>query len=179
MRAFIAVDVPEGIRAVLSSAADMLGFDGIRLVQENNLHITMLFLGDIDESRVDDIKGIISKVNPDGFEVSLEGLGVFTPRMPKVIFAKVVDHSRSLLRTYNFLRAGVERLGLIVEDRQYIPHVTLGRLTGTQNLGYAGIEESLARIAVKQSFRCTGISLKSSILSQDGPIYKNLYSLPV
>jgi 2'-5' RNA ligase len=177
MRAFIAVDVPEEIRAVLASAADMLKFDGIRLVPEKNLHITMLFLGDIGESNIDGIKEIISKADTEGFEVSLDNLGVFTPRMPKVIFAKVQDKSRSLLRTYNFLKAGLEGMGLILEDRQYIPHVTLGRLTETQSLGYSGIEESLSQIAVSQSFRCTSISLKSSSLSQAGPIYTDLYSL--
>jgi 2'-5' RNA ligase len=177
MRVFIAVEIPDNVRALIASAADMLEFEGIRLVQERNLHITMLFLGEISADKAEQVKEVVSQLRPGGFDVSIDGLGVFTPRLPKIIYAKVVDHSKDLARTYGFLRTEVEKLGIMVDSRQYVPHITLGRMNTQKKIDYDELNSVLHRIAINQRFHCAAVSLKSSSLSGEGPTYKDIYSL--
>ncbi len=131
MRSFIAIELPETIKKALAEFQQELGKCGadVRWVRSENIHLTLKFLGDIEEDKADiiaeKIKGTC-KGQP-GFKLSISGTGVFpNNRSPRVLWAGI-----ELNDEINELQTGIEEamasLGFKREKRRFSPHLTLGR----------------------------------------------------
>lgn len=175
-RGFIAIDIEptEMIERFLSELRKAKA--RMKLVEPQNLHITLKFLGDTDENDVDSIenfmKDSVSGLKP--FNITLRGTGVFpNPRRINVIWIGMKDDG-STERIFQKLDKHLEKLGYRRESRKFSPHLTVARVKSVQdreNLisiinGYAN--EKFGDTLVKS------IRLKKSVLTREGPIYSTV-----
>lgn len=84
-RLFTALEVPGPIAFALSLLRG--GLPGARWISPENYHITLRFIGDVDESTADEVAEALSRIDRPRFELSLEGLGAFGSRRPHSIYA--------------------------------------------------------------------------------------------
>jgi 2'-5' RNA ligase len=177
IRAFVGIDVGDDIRRAAGTLQRQLAASGaaVNWTVPANYHITLQFLGDVDDRELADVCRAVAAVTrgEPPFRMRVTGLGAFpTPRRPKVIWAGMSDGSQDVRRLFAALEEPLAELGVYrKEDRPYTPHLTLGRardeaagqalaplLTQHQDWpgGYAEVEEVL---------------VYSSELRRDGPEY--------
>ena len=127
-RLFIAIDLPKPVCWQLGQlVADAPR--GVRPVRPAQLHLTLHFLGDVEDETCPALQEAIACVRHEPFAIEIRGTGVFPPRgRPTVLWAGVAD-SAPLTALHAALAAAIESCGLPVEHRPYVPHVTLARLT--------------------------------------------------
>lgn len=127
MRLFAAIDPPDPLRDRLERLQEGLPERG-RVAWEN-LHLTLGFFGDVDAHRAEDLDAALARIRFAPFEVSLSGVDVFGGGRPRLVYAAArggdpLDH---LARAVTEAARGV---GIAMEARRYVPHVTLARMKG-------------------------------------------------
>jgi 2'-5' RNA ligase len=166
-RLFVAIRPPPHIRAQL--LAQMGGVAGARWQRDDQLHLTLRFIGEVDRHRAADIADALRTIRVAPFDASLSGVGAFDRRgMIDALWAGVQprDPLTSLHRKID--RACVA-LGLPPEERAYLPHITLARFGRTGAL----VDPFLAAHAALTSapFTVAGFALFESQLGHDGARY--------
>jgi 2'-5' RNA ligase len=132
VRGFVAVLLPDGVRARLVATAVELRAraPGLAWVKAENLHLTLRFLGALDpgalERAREAVRAAAAGIRP--FTVTLGGLGGFpSPRAPRVIWAGVVAGGEALGALHAALEAALAARGIPAEGRAFHAHVTLAR----------------------------------------------------
>jgi len=133
IRAFIAMEISEEVRAKLSGLQTDLQklYAEARWVRCDDMHLTLVFLGEIAEDIVDVIAGAMDEVakNAVPFSYEIAGLGFFgPPRAPRVIWAGAKGNIQPLLSAQSALVTSLKELGFTLEERPFAPHLTLARL---------------------------------------------------
>jgi 2'-5' RNA ligase len=139
-RLFTAIRIPQALHDRL--AALQAGVPGARWVAPENFHITLGFLGDVEESRFEDLHDILNAVAGSasrGFSLTLDGTGAFGRKAPKLLWAGVQPCS-ALEQLQSKLTGRLARTGFLTEKRKFRPHVTLAYLAGGRARGEAGQE---------------------------------------
>jgi 2'-5' RNA ligase len=126
-RLFTAIEVPTEIGATFSLMRG--GLPGARWIDVENYHITLSFIGDIDDAAARDAAEALDGIRRPAFTVEIEGLDAFGGARPKSVHARVMQ-SPPLMELQAAQERLLRRLGLRIENRQYTPHVTLARLRG-------------------------------------------------
>lgn len=132
-RTFIGVDVGAEVRRAAGDVQANLARSGARVkwTAEENLHVTLLFLGDVDDRELMDVCRAVkaAAATEPSFALSVAGVGAFpNPRRPKVIWGGIADGLESLVRLHAALEQPLFDLGCYRrEERAYTPHLTLGR----------------------------------------------------
>jgi 2'-5' RNA ligase len=178
VRCFISVDVEESelLDAFVGVQEDLksTGAD-LKLVLRDNIHITMRFLGDIDERLVKKLKGFIGGVEFSPFHVKLRGVGVFPHlRRPRVVWVGLDEGVKSLFKVYKEVESGLIDLGFRPESRGFSPHITLARVrSGRDKMALLERLKGHANDSFGDFlFEC--IKLKKSVLTPKGPKYYTL-----
>jgi 2'-5' RNA ligase len=125
-RLFTGIEIPAEIGLALSSFRG--GLPGARWVDPENYHITLRFIGDIDERMADDLTSILGERRQRApMTITIDGLDSFGGGKPRAVFARTSGNG-----ALSELQAEQERLmrqvGLPPETRKFTPHVTLARL---------------------------------------------------
>ncbi len=134
LRTFIAVDLGKPLRDRLVALQESLARGGaeVKWVEVENLHVTLLFLGEVDERELPPLCRAVSVVcgRHDRFDLGLQTVGCFpNPRRPRVVWAGVGAGAPELVALHDSLEPPLLELGCYRrEERQYTPHVTLGRV---------------------------------------------------
>ncbi|MCJ7448442.1 MAG: RNA 2',3'-cyclic phosphodiesterase [Bacteroidales bacterium] len=177
-RIFIAMEVEPGdaLLRMLSSLKSLLGNEKIKWVDPGNIHLTLAFLGDTEDDRIK-VAGIMLKNTCSGFgefDFTLTGAGVFKNyNDPKVIWTGI-EESEKLIKLNDIINTGLKDTGFKVEDRQFRPHLTLGRIRFIKDIeGLKSVIEryqnnSIQKVHVKE------VILYESILKPTGPVYRPL-----
>ena len=126
-RLFTALELPADI--VFSLSLLRGGLPGARWIDAENFHITLRFIGDVDERTADDVASSLDQVSRPCFSVELNGLGAFGGRKPHSVWAGVAM-TPELAELQADLERRMQRLGLPPERRKFAPHVTLARVRG-------------------------------------------------
>lgn len=125
-RLFTALEIPAAMADELALMRG--GLQGARWIDKDNYHITLRFIGDVDERTANEVADALDGIQRTRFDVSLAGLDVFGGDRPRSIFVPVKSN-----QALHDLQAEQERmmrrLGLTPETRKFTPHVTLARLT--------------------------------------------------
>lgn len=177
-RTFIALKVnPEGdLLRMISSIKSLLADENIKWVDPANIHLTLAFLGDTEEKRISILSGMLKErcTGFGEFGFTLAGAGVFKNFWdPRVIWVGIRS-SEKLIMLYNVIAEGLKEEGFGIEERQFRPHLTLGRVKSykdTENL------KSVLEKYRDQQFQVVHVNeviLFESILMQTGPLYKAL-----
>ena len=133
-RLFTAIEIPSGIAQALSMLRG--GLHGARWIDPENYHITLRFLGDIDERQANDAAAILDEVRKPPFDLHFEGLDAFGGRRPRAVFASIgAEAALSELQAEH--ERLMRRIGLAPDTRKFMPHVTLARLRDTSSLDVA------------------------------------------
>ena len=124
-RLFTGLEIPPDISQSLSMLRG--GLPGGRWIDPENYHVTLRFIGDIDDYVAREIANTLERVDRKPFEVTVQGLSSFGGKKPRAVVA-CIQPSRPLMELQAELERLMRRFGLAPEGRKFIPHVTLARL---------------------------------------------------
>lgn len=126
LRLFTGLSLPKTVRRRLQLMQG--GVPGARWSASENLHLTLTFIGDVDEAAAEDIDEALASVRAEAFSLALRGTGSFAQgSRPKVLWLGVAADPR-LFQLKEKIDRALEIRRLPFENRKYTPHVTLGRL---------------------------------------------------
>ena len=152
----------------------------LKLVEIENLHFTVKFLGDVPDSVLEEVDAKVRKLTLQRMEVDVRGLGAFPDdKAPRVVWAGVgyedLDMvSKNAQVVIDALRGVGES-----DEREYHPHITLARLRSSTNI--EALQALLAAYASKDFGRTPimMLKLKSSTLTPRGPAYRDIKEYPL
>lgn len=178
IRAFISVSLTPEIRQKIGEAERDFDMKGIKLVEPSLIHVTLKFLGYIEENRVGEIEAALKKVTVRPFQAKMRSLGGFpNPRNPRVIW---VGAEGDFVELNKQVEALMEGIGFPVEGR-FQPHVTIGRVkfpTPEQKQKLPGLFEKYKDFDAGE-MTVDSIHLMKSTLSLKGPRYDVLKEIPL
>lgn len=153
-RLFTALEIPSEVGQSIAQLRG--GLPGARWIEPENYHLTLRFIGDIDDALAEEIADLLSRVERPAFDLRIDGLDSFGGNRPRAVVAAVpavaqlvelqADHERIM-----------QRVGL-QPDRKYRPHVTLARLRETSSRQVADF------LSIRQPFRSSPFSVLRFVL---------------
>lgn len=173
MRTFVAVDINDPqLVSSLQQVQEELKIDA-KPVNTQNLHFTLMFLGEVSDQISSRILEQLKTVNFSPFELNFVGLGAFPkPKFARIIWVGLDETGQKDLKNLaEMVQAKLAPLGFI-PDKPFEAHATIFRIKN--RLG--DITEKLARFSDKKfgTQRVTQFKFKQSILTPDGPVYSDL-----
>ena len=166
-RLFTGLEIPEDICQSLSMLRG--GLPGARWIDPENYHLTLRFIGDVDDTVAREVMFALGKVRRGGFELRLDGLNSFGGRKPRAVVATVTP-SPAVMELQAEHERLMQRIGIEPEGRKFTPHVTLARLRDSSSHDVA--EYLSARGAFRsQPFPVSNFVLFSSRASVGGGPY--------
>ncbi|MCX8092683.1 MAG: RNA 2',3'-cyclic phosphodiesterase [Candidatus Goldbacteria bacterium] len=143
----------------------------LRFIRKENLHITVKFLGEIQEKRIEKIKDIIEESCSDisKFKISCKRLSAFPSlTSARIIWVNVMDGADTIEKIYKKLENKLANIGFEKEKRKYIPHITIARAKSSID-----ITEYLHNFEINSM--ASEIVLYKSDLKPNGPIYTEIF----
>lgn len=143
---------------------------GARAVPEEQLHLTLRFIGEVDGTTFLDLKDSLATVQARPVYISIKGVGHFPPRgKPKVLWAGI-EPTAELIILRNKVNSALNQVGIEPEKRKFHPHITLARLNNSpvSRVGQFLTENSFLQIP---PFTVDILTLYSSTLTHKGPIH--------
>jgi 2'-5' RNA ligase len=147
----------------------------VKWVRPEALHLTLKFLGDVDEASEPSLRDALGQACKDARAVTLhiEGVGVFPDfRRPRVVWAGVAPDP-----VLELLQHGVEQafapLGFPTDGKPFRPHLTLGRAArDARPSAFTGLEDALGAIAFSETVVVPDVDLMESTLQSGGAVYQ-------
>ncbi len=172
MRTFVSIEIPALIRKKIYSLGEKIP-GRLSRVSEDNIHITLQFLGELDEGGLAKAEAVLNKLYGQPFRVTIKGISFFGGRDIHTIYANVIDHGR-IKQVYSDVGKLLSDADLDFEsEREYVPHATIARVKE----GSPEIREFIGQNSDQLfgEFEISSICLKKSTLSSKGPVYETLY----
>ncbi|MFC5368104.1 RNA 2',3'-cyclic phosphodiesterase [Salinirubrum litoreum] len=181
MRLFVSVDLPDALADPLADLQQEFGdAPGLRFTDPEQAHLTLKFLGEVDEKRVPEIEDAletaVDAAGVDPFDATVGGLGVF-PSMEyiSVVWVGIREGAgrEELTRLHEAVERETTALGFDPEDHDFTPHVTLARMNDARS------KVRVQQVVREQdptlgTMRVSQIRLKASELDRDGPTYSTV-----
>src|SRR5262249_41743342 len=124
-RLFTGLEIPPAVAESLSGLRG--GLPGARWIDPENYHVTLRFIGDVDDVVAHEVASMLGRVRRQPFEIRLEDLKSFGGRKPRAVVAAVAP-APALMELQAEHERLMQRVGLEPEGRKFSPHVTLARL---------------------------------------------------
>lgn len=177
IRTFIAVDFPQDYVKKITHIQSKLKNFNVKLVDPKLVHITLKFLGDVNESKIEHITEALDGITLPSFDASIGSVGVFPkPQYVKVIwlgaegnFEQLHDNVESALKPFKFKK----------DRRGYTAHATLARvkyIPKEEKDAFLAVLDELKNVEIG-TFNVGSIKLKKSTLTPEGPIYETLHEV--
>jgi 2'-5' RNA ligase len=188
LRAFIAIEIPPNIQVAIEKQTtrlrQALGDETVRWIPAQNMHLTLKFLGDIASSHVDFLKQLLTREATlhSQFDLQIGGLGSYpTSRRPRILWVGL-HIPAELVALQKSIETGTTRLGYEQEERDFAPHLTIGRVR--QNASPADLPKIRAAMDNIQlgnigTARVDSVHLFKSELQPNGSVYTKLFSAPL
>jgi 2'-5' RNA ligase len=177
MRLFFGLALPDSLRERLSHLR--FGVEGAKWSEPSNYHITLRFLGEIEEPLIDPLCEAAAEAGRGALTLSLSGVGHFkTGREPRVLWAGIGEGVEPLSALAARLERAAQGQGLEPDHRNYAPHVTLARMKSAR---LRHVETWLAEHAdfVSTPFTARRFHLYESRPGKSGPAYVPLVDFPL
>jgi 2'-5' RNA ligase len=167
-RLFIAIELPKACREELAALDPRI--KGLRWLPQSQLHLTLSFLGDVDNEREEKLRAELTAVRLPEFFLTIRGMGAFGGHRPTVVWAGVGTGHPHLFALHHHLQDAVLRAKIEPDLRPFHPHVTLGRARGVSR---ASLLPLLRRHAETEfaMVKVSGFILCSSVLDPEGAVY--------
>jgi 2'-5' RNA ligase len=175
MRLFIAIDLPEEWKRILAQPEESIGWlgRGVKWVEPRGIHLTLKFLGEVDEELVPDIRGGMAAacMGIEPFAIRLRGTGVFpNAKRPRVYWAGIEGPS-ALLALQARMDEELQRLGFPAEEHEFRAHLTLARIKDP--IGKQRMTDALLRFSLEsEPADVREVLLMRSHLSSEGARYE-------
>ena len=183
-RTFIALPLNDGVRRKLVRARDKLSSAGarVRWVAGGNLHLTLKFLGDVEDSDLNEVcrlaRESAAAVGPFDFRVA--GLSaVPASGQLRMVWAEIDEPTGRLAKLHALIEDAYATMGFRPENRRFRPHLTLGRVKGGRGVGE--LREAVDKFATTDLGQVAAAELivMSSQLTSTGPTYTPLATTPI
>ena len=166
-RLFVAIRPPRFVREQLLGV--MGGVRAARWQDDDQLHLTLRFIGEVDRHTADDIHAALAAIHHPSFQISLNGIGSFERRgRAETLWAGVVPHE-PVKTLHNKVDQALVRAGIAPDQRAYLPHITLARLNRASG-PIAGLLEESGGV-VSPPITVDSFGLYESQLTPDGAVY--------
>lgn len=147
MRLFIAIEIPDDLKKALGKLR--LDIPGARQVPDGQIHLTLAFLGEVDEETVATLTGELSRIRSPSFELCLSGAGCFPDRRrPRVLWVGLEQEQR-LNDLVDLLRKAALECGIPQEDRPFSAHITLARFKIPASIEVGAFLEQHAKLGLR------------------------------
>lgn len=168
-RLFVGLRPPAAIRRQLLGL--MGGIHGARWQNEDQLHLTIRYIGEVERPVAEDVALALGQVHFPPIEVALAGVGDFDDRRGRTnaVWAGVRPHD-ALVQLHRKVDQALVRVGLEPERRAYLPHVTLARLSGATGAADRFLADHAGLTSTP--FRFEHFLLFESTLGSEGAIYE-------
>jgi 2'-5' RNA ligase len=182
MRTFIAIELPEEIKKALSKLQEQLksAQADVKWVLAQNIHLTLKFLGEIDEEQLDKIVKILESISTEksAFSIRLSSVGAFPKtNYPRVIWAGIDKGDSETKDMAKLLDEKIAEIGIPAEDRPFSSHITIGRVRSGLNREKLASELNSSINEFGQEnlcFQVRKVTLFKSTLTPKGPLYEIL-----
>jgi 2'-5' RNA ligase len=168
MRLFIGLPIPAELANTLTRHARTIALPKARWTAPENIHLTLVFLGEVAEPNLPFIKHELDELAAAPFPIRLTNLNTF-PRAG-VLIAEI-DPTPRLLHLQAQITSRMAQCGFIPEDRPYRPHLTLARFHGQLRLSHS---QRTLPASLQLSFTADTVNLYRSNLTPNGPHYEIL-----
>jgi 2'-5' RNA ligase len=168
IRLFVAARPPQSVRHYLRSL--MHGVEGARWQDDAQLHLTLKFIGEVDDNRAIDIVDALRGVHAPSLEVRIDGTGFFARKGRLDCLWAGTAPAEGLEQLHRKIDRALVRCGLPPEGRAFRPHVTLARFGKQQGSAAAFLENCAA--ASSPPFMIDAFALFESLLSRSGSHYR-------
>jgi 2'-5' RNA ligase len=143
-RIFTGLEIPDDVAQSLAMLRG--GLPGARWIDPENYHLTLRFIGDVDDSVAHEVASLLGRVRRTPFELRFDSLSSFGGRRPRAVIAALAQ-TPALMELQAEHERLLQRIGLEPEGRKYTPHVTLARLRDTSSRQVADYLSTRALIA--------------------------------
>ncbi|MGE0725580.1 MAG: RNA 2',3'-cyclic phosphodiesterase [Alphaproteobacteria bacterium] len=169
IRLFVALELPPDLRLRLASLGG--GVPGANWTDEENMHVTLRFIGEVDEAQAADIDDALAGIRAPAVEVRVAGVGHFGDLEKARLLYAGVERSAALSHLQSKVESAVVRAGCPPERRKFAPHVTLARLRGAAPVRLMEFVAAHALLRA-EPFTADRFVLFSSFLSRERAIYR-------
>ena len=166
-RIFTGLELPLDVTQSLATLRG--GLPGARWIDPEDYHVTLRFIGDVDDTLAREVALLLGKVSRPPLELRLDGLSSFGGRRPRAVIATLAQ-TPALMELQAEHERLMQRVGLEPEGRKFIPHVTLARLRASSSRDVADYLSTRAAL-FSSSFRVSRFVLFSARASVGGGPY--------
>jgi 2'-5' RNA ligase len=173
VRTFIAIDLPPDMTDRVPPFQEILKQSAARLtlVDPRNIHLTLKFLGEVEEPLLSSIGDALRSLRSYPFSMALNGVAGNPPQAPRVIWCNVQDAGQCA-RLHARVEEVLAPLGIPRDPRAFTPHVTIARVKRFDPSLLPQVR-AVAQTTLG-TCRVSGLSFKKSTLTPRGPLYENL-----
>lgn len=181
IRAFIAIELNTEVKNVIAEIEKNLKLSGadVKWVKPDIAHITLKFLGEINQTQIITIKEIMSEITADCpcFKLGVCDLGVFPAiKSARIIWIGIKEGEEEILKLATILEEKLSVAGFPKENRPFSAHITIGRVKSPINRSDLASRIQQMQNIPKILSSVTNIILFKSILTPSGSIYEPLYT---
>lgn len=182
MRVFIAIELPDKIKDSLGNLQEQLkkAEADVKWVKPENIHLTLKFLGEVDDEKLKRISGAIEEAACENhsYKIRIHSLGAF-PKIDylRVLWVGVEEGDAETRKIAKTLEEKIMKIGIPKEERPFSSHITIGRIRSTLNRErlveeLKNLQENFGKENLE--FCVSKITLFKSTLTPKGPIYEGL-----
>jgi len=172
MRTFIALDFPLKVNSEIVKIQELIKKQNLflgKFTESENLHLTLKFLGDIDEEKIELVKERLSKIKFNLFEVHLGNVGIFTKFSPRILWIEL--RGRGLFELQKNIDEPLK--DLFKPEERFMAHLTIARIKKVFDKNK--FLDYIHQIKIpKLDFSIDKFYLKKSELFESGPVYEDL-----
>jgi len=166
-RCFISIELPELVREKIKKIQDILPEFKGKKTELANLHLTLKFLGEIDDEKIEKVREKLREIRYRRFEAGIDALGVFSPKFVKIVWLHLTNCDELQRQIDNSLK------DLFEKERRFMGHVTIARVKNIKDK--KEFLEKIKKIKVPEMRFCVSeFKLRQSILKPEGPEYRDI-----
>lgn len=173
-RIFINIDLPLEVRGIVKDVQEQIKIKQVKLIRLENAHITLCFLGYLNDKEINEVKNILNKVVPtfNSFTAKLSNI-LFFPNIKKArIISLGIESGGELEKLQEEIQEKLLKLSFNLEGRKFKPHLTLTRIKG--KIGQSELK-NISNVHIdNKKWKVREINLMQSFLEKDGARHKVL-----
>jgi RNA 2',3'-cyclic 3'-phosphodiesterase len=177
MRAFIAIELPQSLKENIKHIQGALEkhIPNCKWIKPQNIHLTLKFLGEVDDRRIDEIKTVLERSanNFSVFTCNLKNIGFFPDQKAAQILFISTDNEDYLGSISKNIQEGLSAIGF-QKEAGFKSHITLARIKIPLNI--AQLQERIKSVEPSGQFQIKEFSFFKSTLTKDGPIYQKIFT---
>ena len=175
MRSFIAIELPPEIKKALNALRSEIA--GVHWLPPEQLHLTLLYLGDIEADQMERLRHCLLQVKVAPFRLRIAATGCFpNPRFPRVLWVGL-QRQTALERLAEQVRSAATTSGIMLEKRPFSPHITMARIKRPEPCDISSYLNQCLHKKIPE-FNVQGFVLCHSTLTQQGAVHQPLSLFP-